>query len=295
MKKGSVDISIVICNYNTAHLLKQTLESVFKHFTKLSIEVIVVDDNSSDDSVAMIQKNFPQIRLIVNKKNEGYSRSCNIGSKKATGRYVLQLNSDVTFVDKTDVSILTKYMDTHPDVGIIGCRLLELDGKLDLTCKHSFPTIMNIFYQSIGLTILFPKNTVFGDYYLQYLDEKKIHEVDCLGAFMMIRPEVFKKIGYMDEKFFLYGEDIDFCYRTKKAGFKIVYHPGVVGIHHHGATTKKQKVKSLYRFHRAMFLYYRKHLHKQHMLPVNVMVYAGIGARFAFFATYHSVRNLLGK
>lgn len=293
--KQKIDLSIVICNYNTAALLKQTLTSVFIDLTGIEKEVIVVDDNSTDLSATMVKKDFPEVVLIQNKRNFGYAKSCNIGTKKAEGRYILQLNSDVTFKKGTNIKKLIDYMEAHPKVGIAGCKLLELDTKLDLTCKHSFPTIQNIFYQSIGLTILFPKSRIFGDYYLTYLDEDEINEVDCLGAFMLLRRQVIETVGFMDEQYFIYGEDIDYCFRTKQKGWKILYYPKIVGVHHHGATTKKRKLKSLYYFHRAMFIYYRKHIAATNSHLVNMLVYCGIAGRFGFFAGYHGLKNLLSK
>lgn len=280
MKRNNIDLSIVISNYNTKELLKKTLISCIKSSDKIKTEIIVVDDASADNSSQMVKKEFPKITLIQSKINRGYSKSYNIGTRIAKGRYILHLNSDVTFLGDQKLDYLIRFMDDNPQIGITGCKILKPNGKLDLPCKRALPTISNIFWQTSGLSNLFPNNKLFGEYYLNYLDENKIQSVDCLmGAFMLIRKKVFKQIGLLDEQFFIYGEDIDFCYRTKKAGWRIYYNPKLIIRHHHGGTTNKSRLKHILKFHHAMFLYYKKHLAKKNSFIINAFVYWGITTR----------------
>jgi len=280
MKNNNIDLSIVISNYNTRELLKKTLVSSIKSTKNIRTEIIVIDDASSDKSAEMVKNEFPKLKLVQNITNKGYSKSYNIGTKLAKGRYILHLNSDITFLGKYKLDYLLEFMDDHPKIGITGCKIVKLNGRIDLPCKRAFPTISNIFWQTIGLSNLFPKNKLFGKYYLSYLNENEIQPVDCLmGAFMLIRKNVFKQIGLLDEQFFIYGEDIDFCYRTKKAGWEIYYNPKLIVKHHHGGTTNKSRLKHIFKFHHAMLLYYKKHLAKNNSYILNCFVYFGIATR----------------
>ena len=291
-KNYSIDVSIVICSYNTKNLLKRLLESIFSYLKNVKYEVIVVDDASSDASVTMIKKFFPSVTIIQNTQNMGYTKSCNKGTVVSKGQYILQLNSDTFFEKKTDFKKIIDYLNAHKNVAIAGCKVLELDGKLDPTCKHSFPNLRNMFFLATGLALIYPKNEILGEYYLMYLDENKIAEVDCLGAFMMIRREVIEKVGLMDERFFIYAEDIDYCLRVKQAGWKIIYYPGIVIRHHHGASTSKAKLLSIFRFHRSLYLYYQKYFAKKNNMLLNYVVYLGLIARFALFYFKELVRSI---
>lgn len=292
-KGNEVQLSIVICNFNTKDLLQTTLSSIYSHVMNISFEVIVVDDASTDDSVKMIKQNFQNVILLQNSMNLGYSKSCNRGTKIAKGAYILHLNSDVEFEKDVDFGEVLNYLERNNDIGILGCKIITLDCSLDLTCKRSFPTLGNALFQSTGLTKLFPKNKIIGNYYLTYLDENKIHEVDCLAAFMLIRREVFETVGYIDERFFIYGEDIDFCYRTKQYGWKIVYYPLFTIKHHHNASLEKLGLKNIFLFHKAMVIYYSKH--SDHNNLVKSSVYLAIFFRFIFVTIMNRVSYLLSK
>ncbi len=292
-KRKEVLLSIVICNFNTKDLLQTTLRSIYSHIKNVNFEVIVVDDASTDTSVTMIKQNFQNVILLQNSINLGYSKSCNKGTKTAKGTYILHLNSDVEFEKDVDFGEVLNFLEGNKDIGILGCKIVTLNGSLDLACKRSFPTLSNAFFQSTGLTKLFPKNKVIGNYYLAYLDENKIHEVDCLAAFMLIRRKIFETIGYIDERFFIYGEDIDFCYRTKQYGWKIVYYPLFTIRHHHNASLEKLGLKNIFLFHKAMVLYYNKHYH--HHFPLKSFVYLAILLRFLFVIIMNRVSYLLQK
>ena len=273
-------VSKVLSNYNNSTLLKQTLLSVYRYSTGLAKEIIVIDDGSTDKSPYSIINEFPDVKLIRHNKNFGYSKSYNDGTRIAKGKYILHLNSDVVLINST-LKPMIAYLEAHKEIGIAGCKIIKLDGTLDLPCKRSFPTPCNVLFQTLGLHRMFPESKVFGSYYLTYLDENKIHEVDCLmGAFMMIRREVVKNIGLLDERFFIYGEDIDYCFRAKQAGWQIVYYPKITVRHHHGGTTNNSKIKHIYKFHKTMIQYYNKHYSLKKPYIFNILVYTGIWLRY---------------
>lgn len=271
-----MNLSIIIVNYNTKELTRQTLQSIYKYNHNLDFEVIVVDNNSTDDSVDMIKEEFQQVLLIRNQDNLGFSRANNIGIKKAKGKYILLLNSDTVIMEDT-LEVMFNFMESNPNVGAAGCKVVLPDGSLDKACKRSFPTPQNALYNALKLDKLFPHNKKFGEYNLTYLDEDEIHEVDCLvGAFMMVRKEAIEEVGLLDENFFMYGEDIDWCYRIKKAGWKIVYYPKTKIIHYKGGSSKKKNPKLIYEFYRAMYLFFEKHYKDKYSQLTKYIVYLGI-------------------
>ena len=192
-----MDLSIIIVNYNTSKLIIQALNSVYKNSKNINFEIIVVDNASKDDSVEMIKKHFPQVILIQNNENLGFSKANNIAIKRSIGEYILLLNSDTIVMEDT-LTKMIEYMNDNPDVGASGCKVVLPDGSLDKACKRSFPTPQNALYNALKLDRLFPQSKVFGEYNLTYLDENEIHDVDCLvGAFMMVRREVIEQVGLL--------------------------------------------------------------------------------------------------
>jgi GT2 family glycosyltransferase len=276
-----MDLSVVVVNYNTVDLLIQNLKYIYKYPSKkYNIETYVVDNNSFDDSIEMTNKLFPQVKILPQRKNLGFSKANNIAIKQAKGKYILLLNSDTVVVDDCLEKCLD-YMEQNKDIGALGCKVILPDGSLDKACKRSFPTPKNSFYHAVGLAKLFPKNKRFGAYNLTYLDEDEIHEVDSLvGAFMMVKKEVIEQVGMLDEKYFMYGEDIDWCYRIKKAGWKIVYYPKAKIIHYKGSSSKKKRWKTIYEFHRAMYLFFNDHYKDKYNIIVTVLVYTGIAIKY---------------
>ncbi|WZL73650.1 glycosyltransferase family 2 protein [Clostridiaceae bacterium 35-E11] len=272
-----MDLSIIIVNYNTKELTKQTLNSIFTKTHNFLYEVFVVDNASTDDSIEMIQEEFPQVKLIQNAQNLGFSKANNIAIRQSKGRYILLLNSDTVVIDDC-LEKCIQHMDKHVNIGALGCKVILPDGNLDLACKRSFPTPEVSMYRILGLSKLFPKSKKFGQYNLTYVDENEIHEIDCLvGAFMMIRREVIEAVGLLDEDFFMYGEDVDWCYRMKEAGWKIVYYPKAQIVHYKGGSSKKKNPKLIYEFYRAMYLFYNKHYKRKYSSLITLLVYAGIG------------------
>ena len=267
-----MDLSIIIVNYNTFKLTRDTINSILKYSYPFTIEIIVTDNNSTDDSLNNLKMYFKDsnVKFIESKENRGFAAGNNLAIKQANGRYILLLNSDTIVKEKTLESIY-QYLEKHSDVGAVGCRVLLENGDLDKACKRSFPNPANAFSR------LFHIKTKHDNYNLDNLDDGGVYEVDCLtGAFMFIRKEALEDAGLLDETFFMYGEDIDLCYRIKENGWKIVYYGKSEILHYKGASSKKQKSKLIYEFYRAMYIYYKKHYSKDKSIFVNIAVYIGI-------------------
>jgi len=274
-----MDLTIVIVNYNTCKLTCDAIRSVLESITSFRYEVIVVDNDSSDDSVETIFRNFPEVILIRNDQNVGFARANNQAIRIAQGRYILLLNSD-TVIQPDTLQIMVSYMEQNPEVGASGCKVVLPDGSLDKACRRGFPTPEASFYYLTGLSRLFPRNARLNQYQLTHLDPDESCPVDCLvGAFMMVRREVIQQVGLLDEDFFMYGEDVDWCYRIKQAGWVIYYYPRTSIMHYKGASSKRKPVKIVYEFHRAMYLFHKKHYRHQYSWLTNAVVYAGISLR----------------
>ncbi|GIP35110.1 glycosyltransferase family 2 protein [Paenibacillus sp. J2TS4] len=276
-----MDLSIIILNYNTCELTLNALESVYGSNTGFKYEVILIDNASSDSSVERIRGKFPQVRMIENKKNVGFSRANNQGMRIATGKYILLLNSD-TIVQPDTFDIMLQFMEEHLEIGASGCKIILPDGSLDKACRRGFPTPSASFYYAFGISKLFPRVPRFNQYQLGYLNPDEEYPVDCLvGAFMLVRRQAIEEVGMLDEEFFMYGEDVDWCYRIKQAGWQNYYYPKTHIIHYKGASSRKKPWKIIYEFHRAMYLFHRKHYRTKYSLPTNIMIYGGIGFKLA--------------
>lgn len=274
-----MDVSILIVNYNTRQLTLDCLRSVFASETEFIYEVIVIDNDSKDDSVQAIRQEFPLVRLIENTENTGFAKANNQGMAAAQGRYVLLLNSD-TVIQPDTIQTMVAFMDRNPITGASGCKIILPDGSLDKACKRGFPTPSASFYYAFGLSKLFPNEPRFNQYQLGYLDPDQEYPVDCLvGAFMLVRRETIEQVGGLDETFFMYGEDIDWCYRIKQAGWGIHYYPRTTIVHYKGGSARRRPFKIIYEFHRAMILFHRKHYRKKYNILVNGAVYAGVGLK----------------
>ncbi len=274
-------LAIVILNYNRADLLADCLASIYAAPARATLAVWVVDNNSSDDSVAMVQGRFPQVRLIVSPINGGFAHGNNqalraILADPAPPDYLMLLNND-TIVPAGALAGLVEYLETHPAVGCVGPKLLLPDGTLDLACRRSFPTPEVAFYRMTGLARLFPNSPRFGRYNLTYLSPDRETEVDAIvGACMLLRHSVVAEIGLLDEQFFMYGEDLDWCYRIKQYGWKIVYYPGVVIHHHKRAASTRRALPSIRAFYDAMRIFHRKYYAATTLAPLNLLIEAGI-------------------
>lgn len=268
-----MDLSIVILNYQTFELTKNTINSIFEYEYPFSYEVLLVDNASGDDSLSRLKNYFKdKVIFIESSENNGFAAGNNQALKIAKGKYQLLLNSD-TIVWENTLENIYDYMEKHTDVGASGCRVLLENGDLDKACKRSFPNVKNSFFRLFHI----PTKSKDDNYNLNNLPDDGIYEIDCLtGAFMFIRKEALDEVGFLDETFFMYGEDIDLCFRIKQAGWKIIYYGKSKITHFKGASSKKQKSKLIYEFYRAMYVYYKKHHAHESFFITNFIVYFGI-------------------
>jgi len=253
------DLSVIIVNYNVKHFVEQCLHSVLNASKNLQVEVFVVDNNSVDGSVPFIKQKFPQVKLIENKVNTGFSVANNQAIKQCSGKYVLLLNPD-TVVQEDTFDKTFAFMEQHPDAGGLGIKMVDGKGNFLPESKRGLPTPAVAFYKIFGLSKLFPNSKKFGQYHLTYLDKNKNHQIDVLsGAFMLMRKEALDKVGLLDETFFMYGEDIDLSYRITQGGYKNYYFADSSIIHYKGESTKKSSVNYVIVFYKAMAIFAKKH------------------------------------
>lgn len=252
-------LSVIIVNYNVKYFLEQCLLSVRKAVEEIEAEVFVVDNNSVDGSCEMVQERFPEVQLIANKENSGFSVANNQAVKQSTGEYVLLLNPD-TLVEADTFQKCLDFMDEHPDAGGLGVKMVDGKGRFLPESKRGLPNPAAAFYKIFGLSALFPGSKRFGRYHLGYLNNDEIHEIDVLsGAFMLMRKTVLNKVGLLDEAFFMYGEDIDLSWRIKQGGYKNYYFPETCIIHYKGESTKKGSLNYVFVFYNAMIIFAKKH------------------------------------
>jgi GT2 family glycosyltransferase len=304
-------LAIVILNYNRADLLNDCLHSLFRHPTDCILDVWVVDNASSDESVAMVREHFPQVHLLVSKRNIGFAAGNNLALRRILtdaenlsshsrenglapqyyppnhqpfsdqnvhrpADYILLLNND-TVVPQEALDGLVSYLETHEAVGVVGPKLLLPDGSLDLACRRSFPTPVVSLYRMTGLARVFPRSQRFGRYNMTYLDPDIETDVDAVvGACMLLRSGVVREAGLLDETFFMYGEDLDWAYRIKQYGWRIVYYPTVHVWHYKRAASTRRAIPSLRAFYQAMRIFHRKHFAARTPAPVNALIELGI-------------------
>ena len=253
-----VDISIIIVNWNTRDLLRSCLRSVCEQSGKVEYEAIVVDNASTDGSAEMVRNDFPQATLIENSENRGFAAANNQGMTIAKGRYVLLLNSDTVILDNAIERVLS-FADVHPEAAVIGCRVLNPDRTLQPTC-FMFPSILNMMLLSSYLYKLLPRSRFFGRERMTWWDRSDTHEVDVVtGCFMLVRREAIEQIGMMDEQFFMYGEETDWCYRFKQAGWKMMFTPDAEIIHLGGQSTAQKSADMTVRLRLSILRFIRKH------------------------------------
>ena len=272
-------LSVIIVNYNVRDFLQQALTSVRSALKDIPAEILVVDNASHDGSVEMVRQQFPEVRLIANDRNLGFAHANNQALKQARGRFFALINPD-TVVQEDTFRVLLDFFETHPDAGMVGCKILNPDGSLQLACRRSVPTPWVAFTKLVGLSSLFPRSRLFGRYNLTYLDPDQITEVEAIsGSFMMVRREVVEQVGMLDERFFMYGEDLDWCYRIRQAGWKIYYVPTTQIVHYKGASSKKARLDTLLTFYRAMLQFARKHFRGRYLFLPQWFLMAGIAVR----------------
>lgn len=284
-----MDLSVVIVSFNTKEVLNECLLSLKVAIKNLKVEVFVVDNNSSDQTAGMVKENHPWVKLIANKQNLGFSKANNQALKKIRGQYVLVLNPDTKLMGDTLTKMLV-FMRKRQDVAVATCKVELANGKLDRDCRRHFPSAWRSFCHFSGFEKIFPSSKIFDQYYMGYLPLNIEHEVDaCAGAFMFIRKSEMDKVGLFDEDFFFYGEDLDWCWRFREAGYKIVYTPITKIIHYKGVSsgikketqeiskaTEESKKRALAESTRAMKLFYEKHYKDKYPFFINWLVLFGI-------------------
>jgi N-acetylglucosaminyl-diphospho-decaprenol L-rhamnosyltransferase len=280
-----MDLSIVILNYNTREHLRTCLESLWAEGSTsvsggaIEAEVFVVDNASVDGSAEMVTADFPWVTLVRSPRNGGFAYGNNQALQRAVGDAILVLNPD-TLVPRGGIAQLMAKLAQHPEAGVIGPKLLKPDGSIHLACRRSFPTPSVAFYRLSGLSRLFPRSPRFGRYNLTFVNPDRPIEVDSVcGACLLVRRTVVERVGLLDERFFMYGEDLDWCLRTRQAGWTVRYEPSIVVQHQHGAASRKRAVRTTYHFFRAMDLFYRKHyVDRYHPLVTGMVRTAIYGA-----------------
>ncbi|MFC0774241.1 glycosyltransferase family 2 protein [Terrimonas alba] len=281
-----MDISVIIVNYNVKHFLEQCLYAVQKASAGLETEIIVIDNNSSDNSINYLRPSFPDTRFIANTENFGFAKACNQGLQLATGKYILFLNPD-TIVPEDCFQKCLAFFETHPGAGALGIKMIDGSGRFLKESKRSFPSPLTSLFKLFGLSRLFPHSRLFSSYHLGHLDKNNDHEIDVLaGAFMMIRKEVLKKTGGFDEIFFMYGEDVDLSYRIQKTpcdatgeNYKNYYFSGSSIIHFKGESTKRGSMNYVRMFYNAMSIFVRKHYGGNRAGFFNLLIHLGIWIR----------------
>ncbi len=299
MSKDS-KITIVILSYNTEGLLRDCLNSIEKSKGANSFSIVVVDNGSTDGSKDMVKKEFLKVEWVGNKNNLGFSAGNNVALNKVKSEYALLLNPD-TLVEKESISRVYEYMVRHPEVGAATCKVELSDNKLDYSCHRGFPTPWNAFTYFTGLAKLFPKSKTLSGYTQTYKNMDTTHEIDALtGAFALIRTEAGKEVGWLDEDYFWNGEDIDFCFKLKEKGWKIVYIPDVKIMHFKGSSSglkksaitkppKSVRKKAAQSSTQAMHLFYKKNLSSEYPKIVDWLVSAGITSLEFFRVTKNTL------
>lgn len=277
-----IDVSFCIVSLNARDLLRDCLNSIRKNVQRVSYELVVLDNASVDGTYEMLEKEFPEARLLKTAENEGFTRPTNKTMRQGSGRYLVLLNPD-TLILPGAIDGLVEFMETHPQVGICGPKVLNRDGTFQMQCRRGVSRPMAVFGYFSGLWKVFPHSKLLGGYLMNYLDENDVHEVDGVsGSCMLIRREVVEQIGYLDERFFAYQEDADYCLQAQKAGWKVFFVPTFQIIHYGGqGGSKAQPYRTIYEWHRSYFLYYRKNLAGDYFFLFNWLYYMAMLAKLA--------------
>lgn len=259
-------LSVIIVSYNVRELLDACLQSLRHAAASLqrergaATEIIVFDNDSRDGTVTLLKPRWPEVSWIASDRNLGFGSGCNRGAATATHDHLLFLNPD-TLVREDTLTVMLDFFAAHADAGAVGCKVVNRDGTLQAASKRSFPSPRVAAYKFLGLGNLFPKSRVFGRYNLTYLDENQTHEVDAIsGSFLCVRADVYRGVNGFDEDFFMYGEDLDLCFRIKAKGLRNYYHPATQVVHFKGESAKSRPFRSFLYFYEAMILFSRKHL-----------------------------------
>lgn len=276
------DLTVITVNYKVKEYLANMLRSVQKAGEDLSLQIIVVDNASNDGSLEYLRPLFPEAAFIANRENRGFGAANNQALERAEGKYCLLINPD-TVVSEDTLTTLFRYMEQHPQCGASGCKILDPDGSFAPESRRSVPTIWSSACKVLGLSSLFPHSRLFGGYYMRWLDEDETATIPVLsGSFMFFRTGVLKELGGFDERFFMYGEDIDLCYRLNKAGYRIDYVPHTSIIHYKGESSRKETLRYIRNFNKALYLFYDKHYSSRYTGFFRFFIYFSVLLRTLF-------------
>jgi len=290
------DVSVIVVNWNTKLLLRDCLASIYEQPGDVNYEVIVVDNASSDGSVEMVREEFPQIILVENSVNRGFAAANNRGIALAKGRYVLLLNSDTVVCDNA-IGKTVRYADKHPEVAVVGCQVWENPQAIQMTCFR-FPSILNLFLGAIALNRILKKNRVFGREWMEWWGRDSECQVDVVsGMFMLVRRQAIVQVGLMDESFFMYSEEADWCYRFSKAGWKVLFWPGAKIIHVDGGSySSKQVAPEMHvQQHKSLLIFFRKHYGMIHYLLARLILVVSTGLRCLAWALMLLGKRIMGR
>ena len=287
-----VDVSIIIVNWNTQDILKKCLNSIYTQTQHINFELILIDNGSTDGSAAMVKNQFPQVVLLENSDNRGFAAANNQGMAIAKGRYVLLLNSDTIILDNAIAKTL-EFAKNRPDAAVVGCKVLNPDRTLQPTC-FMFPSLLNMLLSTTYLYKMFPRSRFLGRERMTWWDRNDIREVDVVtGCFMLIRREVVKQVGLMDERFFMYGEETDWCWRFKQAGWKAIFTPDAEIIHLGGQSSKKVAIEMSLQLRGSILYFMGKHKSRlEYMLAcILVCLFFAVRIPFWFLKYLLSIKN----
>jgi len=271
-----MDLSIIIVSWNTRELLQRCLEVIFYSSTQYSFDVWVIDNASTDHSASMIQNEFPHIHLIVSNENLGFAHANNLAIAQTSARYVMLLNPD-TEIDRYVIDLLINYMDTHPDIGASSPKLLNPDGTLQVS-SYPRPTLSREFWRLFHLDEIFP----YAAYPKSYWNSNNPLVVDVLiGACLLLRGQILKQVGLLDDTYFMYTEEVDFCYRVQKAGWQLAWVPNAIVVHYGGQSTKMVRQEMFINLYRSKVIFFRKHYGELRTQLYKLILYAASGLRLA--------------
>ena len=277
-----LDLSIIIVSWNAKKYLEKCIASIIGKTVKYQTEIIVVDNASTDGSVELVKGQFPKVKVICNDTNLGFAKANNIGIKQGTGKYICLINSDVEILQGCFDSMVS-YMEKNPEIGILGPQILDSNGNIQRSCM-GFPTLWNAFCRALFLDKLFPKSELFGSYLMTFQNQNTTQPVDIInGCFWMVKKKVLKQVGLLDERFFIYAEDKDWCKRFWDAGWKVVYFPQAQAIHYGGASSSNAPIRFYIEMYRANYEYWKKY----HSRPAQLT--------FLLITGLHHIIRLIGE
>jgi GT2 family glycosyltransferase len=251
-------ISVVIVSWNTKSFLLQCLDSIQRQYPADELEVLVVDNASSDGSPEAVRANYPTVKLICNEGNDGFAKGNNIGIRASTGDYLFLINSDVV-VSNGCFESLVRHMDTHPEIGMLGPKILGVDNKIQRNCM-GFPSLWNTLCRAVALDSLFPRSRLFGSHFLTFWNFDDTRPVDVInGCFWVLRRSAVDEVGLLDERFFMYAEDVDWCKRFTQKGWQVVFFAEAEALHYGGASSANAPIKFDIEMQRANYQYWTKH------------------------------------